>query len=343
MQFLKNSWYVAAWSEEVERSPLGRTILNMPIVLFRTSNGDPVALHDVCPHRFALLSGGKIKDDAIECPYHGLQYGSSGACVLNPHGPIPGRAKVKSYPVFEKYEAIWIWTGDIEPEYPPKIPDFSLHTREVSQARYRGRTYTRGNYQLVVDNLLDASHVHWLHPQLRISGEQELVAEVYKVRRVGDTIHHDGYAKSTRPNGLFRQFWDDQPVDFYALMRWDAPSLLLLELGVDKPGMPLKSGISLNTAHLITPETETTAHYFWSTSRNMALDAETTTRLREFSQLTFSEQDSPMIELQQKTMGTSDLMSLQPLLLSTDAAAVQARRILQSMIEAEKATAAGAT
>jgi vanillate O-demethylase monooxygenase subunit len=75
----------------------------------------------------------------------------------------------------------------------------------------------------------------------------------------------------------------------------------------------------------------------------MALDAETTTRLREFSQLTFSEQDSPMIELQQKTMGTSDLMSLQPLLLSTDAAAVQARRILQSMIEAEKATAAGAT
>ena len=151
MQFLNNALYVAAWSEELGEAPLGRTILNKPVALFRQSNGDPVALHDVCPHRFVPLSGGKVRGDTIECPYHGLRYGASGVCVLNPHGPaIPNRAKVKSYPIIEKYDAIWIWTGDSEPEGPETIPDLTLHPSDVPQARYRGRTHTLGNFQLEI-------------------------------------------------------------------------------------------------------------------------------------------------------------------------------------------------
>ena len=85
--YLRNAWYVAAWSDDlVEGQLLARTILKEPIVLFRKSDGNVAALQDRCPHRFAPLHMGKVVDgDRVQCPYHGLEFNASGACVLNPH------------------------------------------------------------------------------------------------------------------------------------------------------------------------------------------------------------------------------------------------------------------
>ena len=108
-RYLRNAWYVAAWSDDLaDGQLLGRTILKEPIVLYRKSDGHVAALQDRCPHRFAPLHMGKIvKGDFVQCPYHGLEFNSSGACVLNPHGTknIPPRARVRSYPVTEKHIA----------------------------------------------------------------------------------------------------------------------------------------------------------------------------------------------------------------------------------------------
>src|ERR1700737_1545160 len=113
--YLRNAWYVAAWSDDLaEGQLLGRTILKEPIVLFRKADGNVAALEDRCPHRFAPLHMGKIVGgDRVQCPYHGLEFDASGACVRNPHGTksIPPRARVRSYPVTEKHKAIWIWMG----------------------------------------------------------------------------------------------------------------------------------------------------------------------------------------------------------------------------------------
>ena len=74
--YLRNAWYVAAWSDDLaEGKLLARTIMKEPIVLYRRADGSPAALHDRCPHRFAPLSMGKIvHGDAVQCPYHGLEF-----------------------------------------------------------------------------------------------------------------------------------------------------------------------------------------------------------------------------------------------------------------------------
>jgi len=104
--YLHNAWYVAAWSDDLaEGLLLARTILKEPVVLYRKADGHVAALQDRCPHRFAPLSMGKIvHGDALQCPYHGLEFNAAGACVLNPHGTknIPPRARVRSYPVTEE-------------------------------------------------------------------------------------------------------------------------------------------------------------------------------------------------------------------------------------------------
>ena len=86
--YLRNAWYVAAWSDDLlDGQLLPRTIMKEPIVLYRKSDGKVVALEDRCPHRFAPLHMGKIVNgDCVQCPYHGLEFDASGACVLNPHG-----------------------------------------------------------------------------------------------------------------------------------------------------------------------------------------------------------------------------------------------------------------
>jgi nitrite reductase/ring-hydroxylating ferredoxin subunit len=98
--YLRNAWYVAAWSDDLaDGQLLARTILKEPIVLYRKSDGNVAALEDRCPHRFAPLHMGKIVEgDRVQCPYHGLEFDPTGACVLNPHGTknIPPRARVRS-------------------------------------------------------------------------------------------------------------------------------------------------------------------------------------------------------------------------------------------------------
>src|SRR4029079_16310405 len=127
--YLRNAWYCAAWSETLgENAVHAITILKEPVVIYRQSNGEVVALQDRCAHRFAPLSmGAVVGGNRIQCPYHGLEYDKTGACVLQPHGTknIPPRARVRSYPVTEKHKAIWIWMGDQAPDL-AKVPDFSV-------------------------------------------------------------------------------------------------------------------------------------------------------------------------------------------------------------------------
>src|SRR5215469_3217534 len=111
--FMRNAWYVAAWDREVTRDLLSVQVLGERIVLYRTECGTPVALEDACPHRKLPLSMGRIHGDHVECGYHGLTFDCEGACVRAPGSPrIPQGAKVRSYPLAERYGLLWIWMGE---------------------------------------------------------------------------------------------------------------------------------------------------------------------------------------------------------------------------------------
>ena len=162
--YLRNTWYVAAWDSEIDRTPRQIKVLGEKIVVFRTEAGDPVALIDACPHRKLPLSRGRIKGDHIECGYHGLTFDCSGSCVRIPgQEHIPAATNIHSYPVESRYGLVWIWMGDpalADTDTIFKIEQFGNPDWGINKGAAMAFPC---NYLYVTDNLLDPSHVAWVH------------------------------------------------------------------------------------------------------------------------------------------------------------------------------------
>ena len=164
MSFLKNAWYVAASVDEVDATLRGITVLGEHVCVFRTAGGEVIGLEDACPHRKLPLSKGRLKDDQVECGYHGLTFDCAGKCVWAPgEGRIPSNANVRAYPMAERYGLVWIWMGN------PALADegeiFQIeHWGDPAGGVNRGEAMALDcNYLLMCDNLLDPSHVAWVH------------------------------------------------------------------------------------------------------------------------------------------------------------------------------------
>jgi vanillate O-demethylase monooxygenase subunit len=162
--FLNNCWYIAAWSLDIEHALVARTILNKNLVLYRQQNGVVAILEDACPHRKLPLSKGRLLGDIVECGYHGLQFDCSGNCVLAPtQSSIPTQARVRTYPVLEKYGFVWVWMGDPANADESKIFDIPNFENPAWGKTDGGVLEIACHYLWVTDNLLDPSHVAWVH------------------------------------------------------------------------------------------------------------------------------------------------------------------------------------
>jgi phenylpropionate dioxygenase-like ring-hydroxylating dioxygenase large terminal subunit len=341
--WLRNAWYVAAWSDDLaDGQLLGRTILKQPVVLYRTSNGDVAALHDVCPHRFAPLHMGRIIGDGVRCPYHGLEFGPSGACMRNPHGArnIPARANIRAWPVIEKHKAIWIWMGD-QPADAAKVPDFSaLDNVPQMHATKRDRITVRANYELIIDNLLDLSHGSFLHEGTL--GNHETVEAEIAVEQEGDDVIVSRHSRNATPPGLFAILMPAHPgrVDKFTRMRWMPPSNLRLVTGICRPDAAPESGTGYHAIHMLTPETDRTTHYFFTAVRfnvltaDDALNAQIQERIATARRHAFEQEDAPVIEAQQRIIDAAD-RPLDPVILAIDVGPVRYKQVLQKLIRAE--------
>ncbi|MEO9132546.1 MAG: aromatic ring-hydroxylating dioxygenase subunit alpha [Sphingomonas sp.] len=344
MTYLRNCWYAAVWAHEVGAGPMARQLLGVHVVLYRTSDGIAHALQDRCPHRFAPLSMGALIDDQLQCPYHGLRFGTDGACVYNPHyAAIPKAAKVAKYPLLERYGMLWIWMGD-QPADPDKLPaDFAF----LSSPRFKtvtGYLKVDGNYMLVIDNLLDLTHAPYLHPAFAIPGmtaEQRLARTTTALERGPERIVAKRWRLNCPPNGPTRSLFGftDPVMDSRSHMHWLPPSLIYFDAGASRIGETEEQGLCLPAMHAITPETERTSHYFFAQSRNMLLeDAVADKTLLEVLVNAFQREDEPMIQAQQSLMGAeTDILALDPVLLKSDGAPIEARRALAKLIAAEQA------
>ena len=344
MEYLHNTWYFAAWSDRIEAGKLfPRTIIDTPIVFTRRSDGRVSALDDRCPHRFAPLSMGRIEGDRIVCGYHGLEFDGSGACVRNPHpsGKIPMAARVRSYPVVEKHSGVWIWMGERAAD-PALIPDFSKldDTSGGPAVTRRDHIVMDVPYDLIVDNLLDCSHTSFLHDGLL--GNQPMIAAPTRIRQQGNTINVTRYACNVPPPGMFDMLFrqDGAPVDCWTDFRWDAPSCLLLDVGVTPPGQPKEEGTGFFGTHILTPETDTTTHYHFAATRwNIQAHTEHEDMRQKISDLrrfAFEEQDEPMIRAQHRNRLRMAPEELRPVMLETDVGVVRWRRVMDQLIAAER-------
>ena len=346
--FIRNIWYVAAWASEVGEMLFSRRVCNLPLALFRAADGEVVALHDQCPHRFAPLHLGTIVDGGVQCAYHGLAFGRDGECIGNPHGRIPKAARVRSFPVVERYSLIWIWLGDPSLADEGLIPDFSCLVDDA--LRTTGGVFTvAAHYELITDNLMDLSHVEFLHKGGL--GGDAIGRGKHSVEQSGTTLFSNRWC----PDGPASPAWDalfgdyGKPVDHWLEMRWDPPAHMLLDVGVTPAGRPRSEGISTLGLDILTPETPTSTHYFWASSRNFAQrDPDVDALVESVIDTAFLNEDRPMLEAVQAQMGARQFDDMKPLLLPFDEGAVRARRVLKAInlghqaIEVPAAKSAGA-
>jgi vanillate O-demethylase monooxygenase subunit len=340
VRYLRNTWYVAAWSDEVpEGKLLARTLLDDPVVLFRGASGQVAALADRCPHRFAPLSAGVWRDGQVQCRYHGLEFDGCGSCVRNPHGAVAASLAVRSWRVAEAHRAIWIWMGEAGKADASRIPDLSYLVAVRDTAFSRGYLVSKGSYEVFVDNILDLSHTDYLHPGTLGGGAMTRTRQ--RVSSDDRSIEVEWFCGDTTPAPLLVSLIPQMPAktDFVTRVRWYPPAVMRLTAATVPAGQPIEQGFVNLNAHIFTPETATSTHYFFAATRNYCVDdAALNDRIAATRERIFATEDRPMIELIQQRMGSTEFWDLQPRLLAVDEAAVTVRRRLQQLIDAETGT-----
>ena len=338
--FLRNAWYAAIWARELGERPVARTILGEAIALYRGASGRAAALADRCCHRAAPLSRGTVEGDALRCGYHGLKFAASGACIEVPiQAQVPPGAGVRAYPVHEQWTMVWIWMGDPARADPALIP-------ELPWLDHAAWTVTPGylrvgcNAQLLIDNLLDFTHVSYLH-QGTIAGDPREARIPTRTERLPDGIRTGRWMIDMDPPPLFAKAGGfNGRVDRWQWATWKPPAIVFIDVGCARHGTGAPTGdrsqgISIWSSHLVSPETETSCHYHFGFARNFAHGDEAMSRLLfEGSRDTFL-QDKAMLEAQQRNLEGGDLSGLVD--VATDAAQLQVRRILDDLIRAEGA------
>lgn len=175
-EFPMNQWYVAAWSHELEPGKmLARDICGEPVVIYRSAAGQLRALFNRCPHRGMPLSSATscVEEDSLRCGYHGIRFNAQGKCVEVPSGGIiPAKMAVRSFPLVEKWRWIWLWMGDPEQADEALIPDHAALGLGADGMYSEPGLHleVKANYLLPLENLVDATHITYLHHGLIDSG-----------------------------------------------------------------------------------------------------------------------------------------------------------------------------
>ena len=338
--FIRNAWYIAGWANEVSEKPLARRILDEPIVLFRDRQGKAGALIDRCCHRSAPLSLGQVTDAGLECGYHGLTFDCSGRCVLIPgQEKIPQKASVRHYPLVEKDEFLWIWMGDADKADPALILDYPYHNDYRQWPHKHGLYHVKCNYMLLVDNLMDLTHIGYIHgktiggnPMTHVQAEMETTPTengLRFIRWMPNSVAPPTYAKAVPFAGLVDRWQEFDYVAPTSIIQWSGA----IDAGKNARANRDQAGFSLRLFHGLTPETETTTHYFWSTANGYRQDEP------EATELLFQEigkafvEDKDIVESQQlrmNEMGESGLVDI-----IHDRNRIHMRRIVERMLKEE--------
>jgi len=327
---LRQYWYVAATADEVGSKPFARKLLGEPVVFFRDRAGTVHALEDRCPHRSMPLSVGSVEGDVIRCGYHGLEFAGSGACIRVPgQSTIPPNAAARHYPVIERYGQVWIWMGDPAAADPKQAHVFEPMERPGWSAS-RLQFHVLCDWRLLVENLLDFTHLTFVHESTIGSREVTEEADV-GVTRAGDRVTVSRrmsnitpaptYAKATGIYGNIDR-WQD--------ITFAPPSFVTVEAGV-APTRDMSRALQRYSLHGITPETETTMHYFWTSAYEVAAHKpETIALLADQFRVAF-EEDVAILAHQQRRR-RNDLPFVDT---NADAGNMQVRRVLAALAARE--------
>jgi len=343
---ITNAWYVAAFAGEIGRTLLRRTILGRALVFYRTQTGAPVALEDRCVHRSFPLSLSKLDGDAIVCGYHGMRYDCSGRCVEVPSQPQAGPGLgVRAFPLVEHGTFVWIWMGERAAD-PATIPDTGDWVRDAAWPASSHYFNLKANYIALHENLLDLSHLSFLHADS--FGTPDYARAPFNVemdeqrgrfallREVAPTRLPPLWAK---PTGL-------EGIDAVRSVRSEfmSPALHIVNVRFWAWGQPEQErpDMQVKTAHIITPETATSTHYFLYHARNFAQQNQAITRVMHEGLLAAFREDVAGLEAIEANVAVTPPGEFVEVSFSADRAGIAMRRYLKALAERERAPAAPA-
>jgi len=336
--FLKDAWYVAAISQTVQHELMPIRLLGTDLVFYRTESGEPVALDDACPHRKLPLSMGRLCGDNVECGYHGLTFNHLGQCTTAPtQDRIPPTAVVRSYATVDRYGLLWVWMGVPERANESLIPAIENYDNPAWHTTGGDSLVCNCNYLYLTDNLLDPSHVAWVH---RTSFAAEGTADTPLVTEEFD----DGLVVS-------RWIFDcDAPPFYQPLLKFTGKCDRLQHYEVRFPATAINKGIycpagnggpdwkpSENSYEMIsynflTPVDEHSTRYFWLQHRNTDITDEAITRqIAEGAKQAFME-DKVVLEAVHRGIASEKTRHIN---LALDASALRFRKLLENRIEDE--------
>ena len=351
--FIYNSWYVAAFDHEIEAGKVfARTILGQAIAFYRKEDGSLAALHDRCCHRLAPLSLGSVVNDTLQCGYHGFRFDAGGQCVAIPgQATIPSKAKVRAFPVIERHGFVWIWMGD--PALAgdeTTIPDALSVLNQTGWDARASYVHVKSGYRLICDNLQDASHAEFVHVNtLRVDGIGEVMRQSekapersYKFELKDGTIQHSwrvlnapggpAFVKGLcLQNGVDYEAFKTAPVDWSLETTWYPPGIWTFKPTTYFADEGPETSATWVDVIIITPETEHTTHYFWGDAQSFNPGNPAIADFyHQATEAAFAE-DVTVFEAQQRNLGLHDVSDFDLVTVGSDAASVQARRILAAM------------
>ncbi|WP_345250968.1 aromatic ring-hydroxylating dioxygenase subunit alpha [Pigmentiphaga soli] len=335
MQGVVNAWYPLAWTSELGQAPVRRTVLGRPIVAWRGADGAVAALDDLCPHRLAPLSRGRLRDGAIECAYHGLRFAADGRCVRVPgEERIAPALKVARYATREKLGLAWIWMGDPEQARPQDMLD-------IPEADRPGWAYEQGDalgygchYLNLCDNLCDPSHVSFLHPTTL--GDPLGEGVPIDTRAQGRSIVVSRWIRNVPPVASFAPFIAG-PVDRWQYYTYHAPSITVVDFGTAPAGRvgpegDRNLGLRVLIGHCITPVDDERCIDHWFSLRNFGTDDPAVGRALHDGFRVAYQEDKDMLEAIQQEERRHP--GVRPVRIGIDAAPVRMRRLVGQMQDA---------
>jgi phenylpropionate dioxygenase-like ring-hydroxylating dioxygenase large terminal subunit len=341
--FIENAWYVAGWSEEIGSQLTPRLLLNRPIVLYRRADGTPVALEDSCPHRNLPLSVGRLVEDQIQCAYHGLRFNHEGSCVHVPgEKTLPGRPVVRSYPVAERHGWVFVWMG-AAPAKEELLPRFHHRLIDENWNNVHGSMVLNCGYRLILDNLLDLSHVAFVHSSTNGTPEVAEKADLQTTSK-DQSVRVTRVMRDVPPAPAFKSIggYSDN-IDRWQVTNFHAPSFIHIVNG-SRPTAPVApTSAELNTvAHwgfevywALTPETDRSTRGYWASVFRRTDVSEANVEAFRRNTMLILQEDVTLYDAQQRAIDLRAAGAEQDITsgigLRADEGLVRARAIIQRL------------
>jgi len=333
----KKCWYVAATSDEIAESPLGRRLLGEEVVLWRGASGPVTAFVNRCAHRAFPLSHSSVDGDRLVCGYHGCTYDADGKCIHIPSQPqVPTGMRVRSFPILEQPPYVWIWLGKPAAAAGSE-PARTLWINDPAWTTFGDAWQVDANYMMVHEHYLDFSYAPVVHGTDLPAGLDSMPA--FSDVEVTETAV--SYTRLLPELGLAGWQADATGLD-PALTYKHRESGTFVSPAMHRQYWEISTAngevYTTTRTHAITPETETSTHVFMEASRNYRTDRdEVTTRLRSFLS-GVAERDTAILEMAANHSGYDRWRG--GVEFRADAAALRARRIVGVMLAKEAGQAA---